>query len=470
MTSPANNRNGAKWKAIVHKWSDISSYSADYRLYALTDQQTALLIAMCEYLSWSSRWIDEPPNKIDFRSQIEYDLMTPLDLCQLVADCINDPNSPTNAAIRDIAAGNNGYPPNVRLPDGYSNQNQAAGLNPTCDPDILFGQCRAIVVSTNRLIVDFLERFETATNVVEVGGVLSQLPVIDEIGIDAVVQYANFILSVLAENYDAQYTQALEDELACGLFCRFQDTCEVSIEGVAAYFAERVVLDFSSYNVFEDLITAMLGVPLDGSAVVSAMFALSWIGVRVSNIALDGIGDSALKIALKFGAGDPSDDWLLLCEDCSDVWDRTVDLTQYNGGFAVLDGFGTWVSGQGWVGTCVQFGNYYLANVLRLSASFVMTGITVEYVTASYQGLATTDRVWKNSDAGGNWLVTAAGGNGSPRTLVWDGAEQSVTAFGATVHAGNVFGTCPTGSVIVKRVTVRGKFDIPSALDSNGWV
>jgi len=243
--------------------------------------------------------------------------------CQKVADCIDDPNSPANAAVRNVANASNGYPLNERLPDGYSNENLAAALNPSCDLDTLFGMCRFIVTTTNRLIVDFLERFEAATNIVDVGSSLAQLPVLDELGVDALIEYANFLLSVIAENYDAQYTQALEDELACGLFCAFKEDCAISIQGVAAYFADRVSLDFANYNAFEDLITAMLGVPLDGTKVVSAMFALCWIGVRVSNTALDGAGDSVLKIATKMGAGDPSDDWELLC-GCSDIWEYVL--------------------------------------------------------------------------------------------------------------------------------------------------
>jgi len=240
-----------------------------------------------------------------------------MDWCTVIADCINDPSSPANAAVRNIGGGSSPYPSNQPLPSDKLNQNQMAGYNPTCDQDITFGMCRYIVQTTNRLITDFLERFEASTNVIDILAVLSGLPFADELGLDVLANYTDYVLDVLAENYAAQYNQTIEDELACGLFCLSQESCSLTIEQIAEYFAGELGASMSGVDVFGDLITALLGAPIDNAFCVYSLFTLAWYGLKTGNIVLDGVGDTALQLAFKLGAGDPSDDWILLCDECN---------------------------------------------------------------------------------------------------------------------------------------------------------
>src|ERR1044072_9860 len=58
------------------------------------------------------------------------------------------------------------------------NENLAGDTNATCDLDILWSQCLALVQFTNRQMTDLLEKLESATNVVELAGLSDDIPVI----------------------------------------------------------------------------------------------------------------------------------------------------------------------------------------------------------------------------------------------------------------------------------------------------
>jgi hypothetical protein len=262
-----------------------------------------------------------------------------MDWCTVIADCLSDPNSPANAAVRAITGSGNGYPVNEPLPDGKQNEDflDSAETNPSCDLDVLWGQCLYIVQMTNRVITDFLEQFETYTNSVEFAAVLGKLPVADEIGIDAIISYAAFLQNVIAENYAAQYTADLENTIACKIFCLAQDTCEVSINDIATLLSDELGLSIPAGFVYDDLLDALAGLPIEGTSVVYAMFTLAWQGLRIANVVLQGVGDQALKVAVQLGSDNPSSDWTVLCEDCNPSY-LLYDFDVANQGFALVNG------------------------------------------------------------------------------------------------------------------------------------
>lgn len=318
-------------KATTWNWEEIQErYTADDNLYILSEREIGVLLTAIIPAAWRTRWFDRPADFElieDFVGQLNDRLMTPVDLCALVAECIRNPDSPANAAVREISDSNNGYPPNQTPPSDQRNKDILSGTNPTCNLDKLYGQCDFVMTETNQFIVDFLERFEVTFNFSEVLAALAALPAINESGAETVAQYAQYIQEVLQENYAAQFTSELKREMTCGLFCIAKGTCSLTIAQIADYFAGLLGATLTPGDLLVDIVAALFGIPLSGNYVVYSLFTLVWKGLELTNIALDSVGDSVLTVALQAGAGEPSDDWMLFCDDCSTYWEEIVDFT-----------------------------------------------------------------------------------------------------------------------------------------------
>lgn len=334
-------------KATTWDWDEIQThYTADDNLYILSEREIGVLLTAIIPATWRTRWFSRPTDFElieDFVGTLNDRLMTPVNLCELIADCINDPNSPANQAVRDIAGTGNGYPANQNPPLSQREKDLLLDTNPTCDLDKLYGQCVFLVQTTNRLITDFLEQFEAASNITEILTIIGSSPVLNESGAEALAGYAAYLQEVLAENYASQYTQDFENEIVCGLFCIAKDTCSLQIAQVADYLAGQAGVSLDVPSVIVDIVAALAGVPLSGTYVVWSMFTLCWKGLELANMFLDGVGDNALSVSLAAGAGEPSDDWMLLCEDCTVPAGLLFDFTAANQGFALVNSRGAYL-------------------------------------------------------------------------------------------------------------------------------
>lgn len=75
---------GTTGKIIVQDWNILSTYddtAENARYYQLTDRQCAALIALCEFLSWSTRYNNPPSGEVleTFADDATYRLMNPVD-------------------------------------------------------------------------------------------------------------------------------------------------------------------------------------------------------------------------------------------------------------------------------------------------------------------------------------------------------------------------------------------------------
>lgn len=83
MLSSHRNPSG-NWKAIQHDVDEMSTYADTQEYFALTKQQQWLLLALCEYATWHTRWYSKSGQYIDFDdldsrvSDMIYRLMRPV--------------------------------------------------------------------------------------------------------------------------------------------------------------------------------------------------------------------------------------------------------------------------------------------------------------------------------------------------------------------------------------------------------
>lgn len=211
-------------------------------------------------------------------------------------------------------------PTGLPLPEYELTRNQAGGSNPTCDLDILWAQCTQIIGYGNQLVLDALELAESATNDVELVQVLTSLPVIDELGGDAIAGYIEFLQQGISDNYAAQVTAAYLEQAACALFCLCKGDCEITLERIVLVFKNRVEMHFDTpvgtLGTISDLFAYFVDLDIDSTIIADALLFVVFEGGVLTNQFLGDVGTKALETLLELAVNDANDDWLLLCPDC----------------------------------------------------------------------------------------------------------------------------------------------------------
>jgi hypothetical protein len=317
----------------------------------LTSQQIWALMVQCKYIGWKTRWMNKPP-EFDisaFKAELETRLMCDCECfdCDDVAECIE-----TSAPVKDVLdthiknyLANNGWgeSPGKPLPITVSGANLAGLTNPTCNLSVLWAQCLYLVVTTNKLIEDFLQKFETLTNPVELADAAADtIPVFGDT-LSAIPQMINLAQNFLTENYLADYTTTpitgYEDMLTCELFCACQGDCNITIDRFFNILLARVQTRFESapavLNVLSDLTSWMVGIDVSGELVADMAFLMVWGGLKLANFIVGGltgrptIGDGVLKMYLTIAADNPSDDWMTICSSCPSYENIIVEANPY---------------------------------------------------------------------------------------------------------------------------------------------
>jgi len=226
-----------------------------------------------------------------------------------------------------------------------SGSNLANGTNPTCDLDVLWAQCLAIIQYTNAAIVDVLQKVEAASNVVELAGLIAEIPLLgllaQQLGSELATETINYYQEAIEEQYNAQYTTEVEIDLACQLFCLARTDCVLSVDLVFGLFAQRLVgIIPTTPSDLISLIEIIAGVSFDTTVVVDVCFYFAWGAAKLGQFLFgEPIATTALQVLVQTAVNDASDDWQTLC-DCDDCVDFPFAVAPYdweiiNGSYAV---------------------------------------------------------------------------------------------------------------------------------------
>lgn len=306
----------------------------------------------------------------DFLVNVEY----PVSVCDLVAECfasdatfresviaslMSDPafvSSITGIVAQETIPTT--YPPGV--PNPSPTTNLAGTSNPTCDPDILWAQCLALVMDTHAAITDVLEKTEVSTNVVELIDALSDFPIVgwakDAVGGSITIGLIQYYQEAVAEGYAAQYTTTaggVQDQLACAIFCACQDDCEITVERMFEVYKTRLeaYVTVPSLYTMVDLLEFAAGINQDSTMVVDMAFFVAWGGAALGSFLYGKMFSKSFNLLMDLAVNDANDDWILLCEDCAsppppdpDCVDFAITQEQ----FVPLSALAVWYSGVGW--------------------------------------------------------------------------------------------------------------------------
>lgn len=234
-----------------------------------------------------------------------------MDICDAIAECIS-----TNSAVQNVIFDlvqtfiqqNNGvYNPNQPLSPSILQGN----LTPTdalCTEPNKYAMALAIVRQLDQSSQDALEIVEVATNTAELAvelsdnaGILGALPA-------SALEVAAWLQDTIAENYNAAYTSATEEALACAVYCAFND-CDLTFEDIYDAYQSALSITIPDVSDLETVLNFLTGLgALADLQIVGQMhlWALSilrwgseWMNLGTFNaikIAMQGSSDETISV------------------------------------------------------------------------------------------------------------------------------------------------------------------------------
>lgn len=377
-------------------WSvdEYNALSDDGCLVCLTQRERYILGQMTRQLVWLTRW-DNPsnlqlPDLEQLKGGLDYKMSDQgcIDLCQVIIDCIEDPQSGVSDAISNIVAGNT-YIDSRNYGQSQSGKDLAGGNNPECDFDAWFGGIMELVDSANQNNVDALQILEVATNLNEwIGQVAGGIFGIEAPVAQSIADWALFIQQSILENYEAEITQEYLETLYCDLWCIATENCELTPEQITNYFFERLSSQLTFESLLNETLTFLFAGIWTGTEIADVMF-LSQFAFRAQlGRWFDFIGFNSINLDLALGFNNPDSDWELLCDECPRPW--TVEYLDGSGDPA-LDGwvanFGTYNSGNDWYDGTTQTSSskgVQLEYEVPIGIEFVLSAWTFRYSVATW--------------------------------------------------------------------------------------
>lgn len=391
--------------------------------------------------------------------------------CDDVAGCVEDSDAVKNALSKWLAAGGSSNEVGQPLPMEKLTENIVEGTNPTCDKDILWAQCIGLVQWCNLAIEQFFQGFETLTNPLEIAGAVSQAPVLDEIGLDAIISYAQMAQNAIQENYAADYSPTYEEDLACEIFCACSEDCQITLDRVLGILQTRIedqwgsLLDLDS---LVDMLNDLLTMDIEVVNVADMIYFMLFGSAKLANFGLNITAgfDAIQRAILVFN--EPSDDWEVLCDECAETHYLEIDFTVASGGFVATGATGTRTDGIGWQDT---YGGSPTAS--RLYIRLDWTGVVrIDEMEMLFQ---------RTPAAGGFWDMSTV--NGSTETIEVSATNSTNYPAGSIGYANIASGDGRNGDAIqlrvnssptntdarITRLRIKIFGTLPPELEINGW-
>jgi hypothetical protein len=237
-------------------------------------------------------------------------------LCEAVAECINDPESDTYAALHDFLLSqiqNNAEISNAIAGVGNTDGTAVAGVTDAlaaeCDLDILFGFCRQVVQLMNLEVTKFFEVLEVISNNVEFASYVGDKAP----ALGTLATFVSYLQNTLVESYLANYDIDYENDLACELFCfaKDQPSCELNWFNITDIMADRVGEDLTNLSLSSMLTYVLSGGWSGDEFCDAAIFVFAF--VMQIGVAWTGISFAKIQQIVQSFFNDPDADWQTLC-------------------------------------------------------------------------------------------------------------------------------------------------------------
>lgn len=254
----------------------------------------------------------------------------PDNICALIAACIANPSSETYAALNQYIASASslnlisqgltalGKGKQCDCP-GMSEENATQGLgtetNPTCDLNILWGQCQAVIEFLDQTGRDAIEIVGAWQNNNErIAGALRAIPAIETLPIDDLFNLTAWLADEGLQYYEAGSTVENKLNWACALFCLCKDDCQITIRRVADALNSTANEEFVPVDLF-DFAQIALKILTNGIGPTFAWWAFQSLIIGASAQAADFFGAQIswrlIDLVVANGVEGASDGWQL---------------------------------------------------------------------------------------------------------------------------------------------------------------
>jgi len=228
-----------------------------------------------------------------------------------------------NNIISRIDSGfSSSYKPGEVLPETERYKDLAPGYNPGCNEDIICGQVNKALDYGYALIHDALEVMRLQTNELGMAKVISEITGIDELSLDAVVEYALILRDGVELNFEAQVTEAYLDEVRCEIFCRARKKCKLILNDIYSVFLKRFQAYFSTpetfYATLNDLMTYVVEQELDGDIIADTLFLICFGTGMLGSSFFGDAGTKTLETLVALASDEPDNDCAIECVDCEE--------------------------------------------------------------------------------------------------------------------------------------------------------
>ncbi len=307
--------------------------------YALggTGTQIMKLLSACE----AGAELLYPDEKYDITFPLRRALYCMPTFCEAVENCVTGNQTIINLIINLGGGKGTKGEPETEPPVVTTNP----VIGETCDYDALFGACTGIVDIVDMMIQDVFEKIEAATNNLELlNEFLEAIPGFGWLA--APLDVANVLQEQIAENYAAEYTLAVRDDLRCGLFCWLKDSCIVDWTTLYEYFGELAGQEILTIDM-EDLGEYFTTGTFSGVEIVYAAYWMVLGALSFAGNVVDMNYEQFSKLA-QAALNDPDPDWSIVCscpsEACSaamsgtGIYGTDFELLEYigNTGYPIL--------------------------------------------------------------------------------------------------------------------------------------
>lgn len=405
---------------------------------SLTRKQIYLLGQATEFMAWKTRWTgDISAMDLDaIRSDADFALLDEIEgggvmSCEDVADCI-ETSEIVQSAITENVLQSGGYAPvpDTNLTEGSpppvlsSSAKNSSILPPdvvaACDsqPQLLMGLARTIVRELDETVTDFLELLEYASNTLEAwASVSSALPSAVTSVITQGLDWLDWVMEVLSELYSAAYTQNVEDELTCAIFCYMMDNCDLSLAALGEIYAGEASIGSPPSDNIIDVLEFIYTVATDADKI--AVAAAHYQILRLIEWGAFASFSAAYLKALLASAQGADYSYESLCDDCppdeipDTYWRMYKDFRVSESGMVAKSGSGFYGATyqQGWltpIPTNVTGQTGVDVMLADLGDSYQLVGVAVETQRRGSTGNGTTDTsglfLYPNINAGGTLI------------------------------------------------------------------
>jgi len=404
-------------KAVKWSWPELQGHDNDtLRVVLLTERDILLYSAVASAVYWKTRWQDAPSSFADvehYATEALKRLLMPIDICELVADCIRN-NADVQEAIQGEAG--NGYGPKTIINvTQYTNNQLISGETDAngCGNDAKFGRVIALVEYVDEVMTDFFQSLDAATNIIsQFDELISAAPVFETLPIDEFVGAIGNTGEFWRDSYDASVNTQLLEGIECELWCRYGANCEITVGDLRQLILDRYNFSstqgslnvFSAFAVIARIATTILSGGL-GTYIGDDFVYLSWL-LQLSAIEATGtfFGVDPVDYVSEASNGTPNTSWALCA--CPNSWIYEIDLTQELGKFQVISG--VWVSGQG-IQSGTQFGS---------EASWIRDDVTIDNALTTVTSIVITYELTSKCDNSNRWALAHVPNYSNPvRTL-----------------------------------------------------